>query len=76
MILPLSDLKLGQSATVVWLASDPKIKQRLLDLGFSPKEKLSYTLKASEKGMRAYLVRDALIALRKNQAQTIFVEVQ
>lgn len=76
MVLPLSQIKPGEHAKVIWLASEPHIKQRLLDLGFAPNEPLSCVLKASNDGMRAYLVRGAVIALRKNNAAEIFVELQ
>ncbi len=75
MVLPLSHIKPGEHVRVVWLASEAHMKQRLLDLGFAPNEHLSCVLKAPRNGMSAYLVRGAVIALRKKNAGEIFVEI-
>lgn len=75
MVLPLHRIHPGEPAEVVWLASDSHIKQRLLDLGFAPGERLSCVLCAPRNGMRAYLVRNAVIALRQEDAATIFVSL-
>lgn len=76
MIIPLNRIKPGEQATVVWLASEDNMAKRLLDLGFAPGEQISCVLKAPRKGMRAYLVRNAVIALRHINAGEIFVELQ
>ncbi len=75
MVLPLSYIKPGEQAHVVWLASEAHMKQRLLDLGFAPDESLSCVLKSPRGGMGAYLVRGAVIALRQENANEIFVEI-
>ena len=46
---------------------------RLDDLGFSPAEIISCVLKKGRRGMSAYLVRGAVIALRYHNAKEIFV---
>ncbi|MGL5434881.1 MAG: FeoA family protein [Lachnospiraceae bacterium] len=74
MVIPLSQLNPGDSGRVIWLASSYLLKQRLLDLGFEPDEVLTCELQSSPHGMRAYRVRDSLIALRKENAAEIFVE--
>lgn len=75
MVLPLSHIKPGEEVRVVWLASETHMKQRLLDLGFAPDETLTCVLQAPRGGMRAYLVRGAVIALRQENANEIFVEL-
>lgn len=75
MVLPLSHIDPGQKARVVWLASEAHMKQRLLDLGFAPEEQIACVLKASRGGMSAYLVRGAVIALRRDNANEVFVEL-
>lgn len=75
MVIPLSQIKPGEKVKVIWLASENHMKQRLLDLGFAPEENLSCVLKAPRHGMSAYLVRNAVIALREENAAEIFVEV-
>ena len=47
--------------------------RRLRDLGFSPRETVSCVLKRGRRGMSAYLVRNAVIALRYVNAREIFV---
>lgn len=75
MVLPLSRIKPGEQVKVIWIASDDHMKQRLLDLGFAPNESLSCVLKAPRGGMSAFLVRNAVIALRRENAAEVFVEL-
>lgn len=75
MVLPLSHIKPGEHARIVWIASESLMKQRLLDLGFAPEETLSCVLKTAHGHMNAYLVRGAVIALRRENANEIFVEL-
>lgn len=75
MVLPLSRIKPGERVKVIWIASDEHMKQRLSDLGFAPDESLSCVLKAPRGGMSAFLVRNAVIALRRENAAEIFVEL-
>ena len=73
MVIPLSNIEPGTSAEVVWIASEPPMAAPLDDLGFSPHETVSCVLKKGRRGMRAYLVRGAVIALRCDNAREIFV---
>lgn len=74
MVIPLSHIKPGERVRVVWVASETHMKQRLIDLGFAPDESLSCVLKPRRGGMSAYLVQGAVIALRQENANEIFVE--
>jgi ferrous iron transport protein A len=47
---------------------------RLADLGFIPDEEVSCVLKGRKGGMRAYLVRNAVIGLREENINEIFVQ--
>ena len=73
MVIPLNDIDPGTSAEVVWIASEDSMAGRLRDLGFSPRETVSCVLKRGRRGMSAYLVRNAVIALRYVNAREIFV---
>lgn len=73
MVIPLSNIEPGTKAEVVWIASPPPMAARLDGLGFSPREIVSCVLKKGRRGMRAYLVRGAVIALRRDNAREIFV---
>lgn len=74
MVLPLSQIDLGEKVRVVWVASQPDMATRLSDLGFVPDEEISCVLAGQAGGMRAYLVRNAVIALRHQNSCEIFVE--
>lgn len=74
MVLPLSQVDLGETAKVVWVASEQAMAARLADLGFVPDEEISCVLKGRRGGMRAYLVRNAVIGLREENIREIFVQ--
>lgn len=73
MVIPLSQIDLGETVKVVWVASEKHMADRLADLGFIPDEEISCVLKGRKGGMRAYLVRDAVIGLREENIGEIFV---
>lgn len=73
MVIPLNHISPGQRAEVVWIASEESMAARLNDLGFAPREVVSCVLKKGSRGMSAYLVRNAVIALRHGNAREIFV---
>ena len=75
MVIPLSHTKPGEGGRIVWIASEAHMRQRLTDLGFIPDEVLSCILNPGRGGMSAYLVRGAVIALRQENANEIFVEL-
>ena len=75
MVLPLSQIDLGKHVKVVWIASEKSMAERLYDLGFIPDEEICYVLKGRKGGMRAYLVRNAVIGLREENINEIFVEI-
>lgn len=74
MVIPLSQIDAGEWVQVAWIASEESMAIRLHDLGFAPKEKICCVLKGKHNGMRAYLVRNAVIALRENTFSEIFVQ--
>lgn len=76
MVLPLSQIDVGKTVKVVWIASPPDMATRLSDLGFIPDEKITCVLSGRPGGMRGYLVRNAVIALRHENCSEIFVQTQ
>jgi ferrous iron transport protein A len=74
MPLTLDQLKQGEQAVVTQLLSTGVNRRRLLDLGVLPGTRLSAELQSPLGDPRAYRIRDALIAIRKNQAREIQVE--
>ncbi len=75
MVLPLSHIKQGERARIVWIASKPDFKQRLMILGFRPKETLSCMIQPSRGSMGAYFIHNTAIAIRQENANEIFVEI-
>ncbi len=75
MVIPLNQIDVGETAHVVWIASEKSMADRLHDLGFAPDEEVSCVLKGRPGGMRAYLVRGAVIGLRDQNSKEIFVRV-
>lgn len=74
MVIPLTQIEPGQWAQIVWVGSEPDILVRLQDLGFLPQENICCVLKRKSGGMRAYLVRNAVIGLRQTNIREIFVQ--
>lgn len=75
MVVPLSQLKAGEQARVVWIAGEPDTVLRLTDLGFSPHEPVTCVIKGADRCMSAYQVRDGVIALRAAHASEILVKL-
>lgn len=73
MLYPLSHLPLGHTAQISWVSDNKSIYKRLSDLGFTPGTFVSCVLKR-RRGLAAYLVRGAVIALRREDADLILVE--
>ena len=69
----LSSIKTGDSAVVESIASDGLLNRRLLDLGLVPGTKITCLYSAPSGDPRAYLVRGAVIALRKIDAKHILL---
>ncbi len=74
MVIPLSQIEVGDTARVIWVASPPDMARRLQDLGFAPGEEVQCVLAGRPGGMRAYLAQGAVIGLREQNGREIFVE--
>ncbi len=72
----LTSLRSGESATVVQIAPTCQglHRRRLLDLGFVPGTLVTAELEGTLRDPVAYRVRGALIALRKQQAEWIYID--
>lgn len=74
MVLPLSDIKAGDVVTIICVAEQADTKGRLYDLGFTPGTRISCVLKRRQGNIAAYLVRNAVIALRSEDSHFVMVE--
>lgn len=70
----LSDLGPGECGTVAALHTVGPMRRRLLDLGLVKHTPLACVGENPAGDMRAYLVRGAVIALRRTDGTTILVE--
>ena len=74
MVLPLSHIKTGTSCKIEFLGTDELMTGRLRDLGFTPGAMISCVMKRPKGNIAAFLVRNAVIALRENDSRLIFVK--
>lgn len=70
----LSALPLGESAYVTQVAACPAMERRLTDLGLIPGTRVTCMAQSPAGDPCAYLIRGALIALRKSDAKGIRLE--
>ena len=71
----LSDLKPGDSATIVSISSDTpdSTRRRLSDLGFAPGTPITMTRRAPMGDPSMFRLRDYNICLRKTEAKQLYV---
>ena len=74
--MPLSGLRPGQQAVVLRNDCDPELRVRLEDLGLTPGLKVRCLHRAPSGTPAAYEIRGAAIALRREDAALIQVEVE
>ncbi|MDX1699222.1 MAG: metal-dependent transcriptional regulator [Melioribacteraceae bacterium] len=71
----LADLKAGETAEVVNVAPNCRGHQRrrLLDFGIVPGSKIAIHINSPLNDPKAYVVKDTIVALRKNQANKVII---
>lgn len=62
-----------QTATVNWLSDHKSISKRLADLGFEPGSPVTCVLRKAKGELSAFLIRGAVIALRREDAELVLV---
>ena len=72
-IRTLAELPTGERACVSSLTSTGISRQRMLDLGIVPDTIIEAVLESPSGGVTAYLIRGALIAIRREDAQQIII---
>lgn len=75
MIKKLSELRSGEKGVIVSVNLNGLTRRRLLDLGFIPGTVITVVFESPLGDPVAYLVRDTIIALRKNESEKIDVEL-
>lgn len=74
MVIPLSNINPGETVKIIYLANEELMARRLSDLGFTPGSVVSCVIQKSKKNISAYLVRNAVIALRQEDSRLIMAE--
>ncbi len=74
MVIPLSNTEPGDTVRIVFLSNEGPMAGRLRDLGFTPGATVSCVLQGRKKNIAAYLVRNAVIALREGDSRLIMAE--
>ena len=72
----LSSLKCGSGAVVTALNTEGAMRRRLMDMGFTPGSAVRALFRSCSGEPVAYLIHDTVIALRKEDAQSVLVEVE
>jgi ferrous iron transport protein A len=67
---------MGQQATVKRLEVTGDQRRRLMDLGLLPGTVVTVAMKSPLGDPTAYRIREALIALRKDQARLIVIDIE
>lgn len=75
-ILRLSRLSAGDVGIVKSLKSKPEIRRRLQDMGLTPGTRVTCVFKSPYGDPIAYLIRGALVALRLEDAESIFISIK
>lgn len=74
LLYPLSQLKPGQRSEICWLADHKPVSRRLADLGFEPGAPVSCLLQNRQGSISAFLIRGAVIALRREDSDLVLVQ--
>lgn len=75
MFMFLSDMKVGDKAIIKELNTNDNIKRRLLDLGLIKGTYIECVLESPFNDPLAYLIRGAVIAIRKEDSRNIEVDL-
>ena len=70
----LADIKVDEIVVVQRLLSNDSIKRRLQDIGLIQGTVVKCILTRSNESMKAFQIRGAIIAIRKEDAKSIMVE--
>jgi len=73
--LRLCDMEYGQRAKIIGLSPDSRLYGRLCELGFIPGTSVECLMKSPLGDPVAFLIRGAIIALRRDDSKYIEVEV-
>lgn len=70
----LDTLTIGKTGYVESIETEESIRRRFLDIGLTPGCKVTCVLMSPSKNPNAYLIRGAIIAIRKEDAKSIIIK--
>lgn len=70
----LNDLKINEESIIAIVDTDKSIKRRLMDIGFVKGEKVKLILKNFGDNMRAYKIKNTVMALRVSDTKNILIK--
>ncbi len=73
--MTLDELKIGQKARIISISDSSSIRRRLLDIGFTMNSVIFAYMMSPFKDPIAYKIKNAIIAIRNNDAKDIEVEL-
>ena len=74
MVKRLCDLPFNKDAEILRIDKTSKMKRRLFDLGFCPGEKVRCVLSSPLGSLKAYSIKETLIALRDEDSYKIILK--
>ena len=73
-MISLNELKINEEGIIIKVNTNKNIKRRLMDIGFVKGEKVKLILKNFGDNMRAYKIKNTIMALRLKDTKNIFIE--
>lgn len=70
----LNELKINEEGIIVSVNTDKDIRRRLMDIGFVKGEKVKLILKNFGDNMRAYKIKNTVMALRVKDSKNIIIQ--
>lgn len=75
-LVGLDKVGVGESACVMYISADDSMRKRYYDIGLLPGTKIDCLMKKGDRGMRAYRIRGAVIAIRLSDIRNITVSLE
>lgn len=73
--MTLHELKLNTNGKIISINCTQEIKQRFIDLGFIPGTKITPVLTSPSGNIRAYYIKDTLLAIRDDESRKINIKL-
>lgn len=75
-LISLADMGVGERARVQYVGADDGMRKRYYDIGLLPGTRIDCLMQKGKRGMRAYRIRGAVIAIRLDDVKDITVSAE